>query len=314
MMERTCFYCDQSMPAGTHPRRKYCNDQCKWKEARDGATLANRETVSCRHCEETFTRHTKDTWHTYCSNICQALHEPTVGEQCDFPGCARKREAGNLCTSHYGMAWKKFTKKFTRTCSQCGDTFGTAKQQATEVTFCSEPCRMKYMTAECSEKRAESNRRTHYARYSNELVPYVKPKRKLQPPAEVKGTGSWKSCLCYICGTHFITKNIDITCSEHCAAKYRQSKKREYRLSYRARKKGAFVAPVSPRGIYARDNYTCHICGDTIDMSETAPAPSSPVIDHVIPLAKGGTHEPNNCKAAHFICNSVKRDRLDYVA
>lgn len=176
MMERTCFYCNQSMPAGTHPRRKYCNDQCKWKEAGRGATPSNRETIDCRHCEETFTRHIKDTWHVYCSNICQALHDPARedGEQCNFPGCTKKRQAGKLCTSHYSVAWKKFTKKFTRTCSQCGDEFGSAKAQTTEVTFCSEPCQLTYMTAECGEKRAESLRRTIEARPKKSKQPKVK--------------------------------------------------------------------------------------------------------------------------------------------
>ncbi|MEO3856223.1 HNH endonuclease signature motif containing protein [Acrocarpospora sp. B8E8] len=34
----------------------------------------------------------------------------------------------------------------------------------------------------------------------------------------------------------------------------------------------------------------------------------APTLDHVIPLAKGGLHEPGNLQLAHFICNSTKRD------
>lgn len=311
MMERTCFYCNQSMPAGTHPRRKYCNDQCKWKEAGRGAAPSNRETVDCRHCEETFTRHIKDTWHVYCSNICQALHDPVRDDsgQCNFPGCTKKREAGKLCTSHYSVAWKKFTKKFTRTCSQCGDEFGAARKQTTEVTFCSEPCQLTYMTAECGEKRAESCRRTHYARYSNELVPYVKPKRKRKPPVEVKGTGTWKSCTCRICASPYVTKNTDVTCSEECAETYRRTVARMHKATRRARMKQAFVEPVNPRIVYARSDYKCHLCGEPLRMDLTAPEWLAPTVDHVIPLAKGGKHSYSNTKAAHFICNARKGDR-----
>jgi hypothetical protein len=31
-------------------------------------------------------------------------------------------------------------------------------------------------------------------------------------------------------------------------------------------------------------------------------------MDHVIPLAKGGTHEPANVRCAHFLCNALKGD------
>jgi len=41
-------------------------------------------------------------------------------------------------------------------------------------------------------------------------------------------------------------------------------------------------------------------------MKQTVPHPKAPTIDHVIPLAQGGTHEPLNCRAAHFLCNSLK--------
>ena len=47
-------------------------------------------------------------------------------------------------------------------------------------------------------------------------------------------------------------------------------------------------------------------------MNRTAevPALDAPVIDHTIPLAKGGVHGPTNWQTAHFWCNSVKADKL----
>jgi len=38
------------------------------------------------------------------------------------------------------------------------------------------------------------------------------------------------------------------------------------------------------------------------------PHPKAPTIDHVIPLSKGGTHEPANVQLAHYYCNSIKAD------
>ncbi|MGG7450567.1 HNH endonuclease [Plantibacter auratus] len=43
----------------------------------------------------------------------------------------------------------------------------------------------------------------------------------------------------------------------------------------------------------------CHICGKPIDYTLASPHPDSFVIDHVIPLAKGGEDALSNVRAAH---------------
>lgn len=65
------------------------------------------------------------------------------------------------------------------------------------------------------------------------------------------------------------------------------------------------------RAIIARTKAACHICGNPIDYTLTYPHPESFVIDHVVPIAKGGSDELHNKKAAHAGCNSKKRAR-DY--
>ena len=81
----------------------------------------------------------------------------------------------------------------------------------------------------------------------------------------------------------------------------------------RARLREAFVEDVNPFIVLERDNWECHLCGGSIDPSLKSPERMSWSIDHVIPLAKGGTHEYSNCKAAHRVCNSRKGASLDYV-
>lgn len=60
----------------------------------------------------------------------------------------------------------------------------------------------------------------------------------------------------------------------------------------------------------ARSNPVCHICGSPIDFHLPHLDPMAFVIDHVIPLAKGGSDDISNVKAAHRTCNSTKRARL----
>jgi 5-methylcytosine-specific restriction endonuclease McrA len=56
----------------------------------------------------------------------------------------------------------------------------------------------------------------------------------------------------------------------------------------------------------------CHICGEPIDYTLDWLNPRSFVVDHVVPLARGGQDALANKKAAHRRreCNSKKRARL----
>lgn len=64
--------------------------------------------------------------------------------------------------------------------------------------------------------------------------------------------------------------------------------------------------------IFNRDNWICGICGETIDKKIKCPEPMSGVIDHIVPVSKGGGSEKSNLQAAHFICNGKKSNKLDF--
>jgi 5-methylcytosine-specific restriction endonuclease McrA len=50
-----------------------------------------------------------------------------------------------------------------------------------------------------------------------------------------------------------------------------------------------------------------------VKRDKVVPHPKAPVLDHILPLAQGGTHEPTNVQCAHFMCNSIKRDTVPAV-
>jgi len=90
--------------------------------------------------------------------------------------------------------------------------------------------------------------------------------------------------------------------------------RRDYRLRYpekhaekqrrrNARKRGSVFERVDYAAILERDGSVCHICG-----REVASADMS--FDHVIPLARGGSHTADNIKVAHMLCNVRKGVRL----
>ncbi len=59
---------------------------------------------------------------------------------------------------------------------------------------------------------------------------------------------------------------------------------------------------VSRDEIRERDNEMCHICGEWVSVHEMS-------LDHVTPLARGGTHTKDNIRLAHKVCNSKKGAR-----
>jgi 5-methylcytosine-specific restriction endonuclease McrA len=57
----------------------------------------------------------------------------------------------------------------------------------------------------------------------------------------------------------------------------------------------AIRAEVSP-SVFSRDGYKCVYCGSTKNLT----------VDHIIPLARGGSSEPNNLQTLCRNCNSRK--------
>ena len=54
-----------------------------------------------------------------------------------------------------------------------------------------------------------------------------------------------------------------------------------------------------------RDNYTCQICGATVEAGATLH------IDHIIPISKGGTNDESNLQVLCDRCNLAKNNRVD---
>ena len=64
------------------------------------------------------------------------------------------------------------------------------------------------------------------------------------------------------------------------------------------------------RRAIARTKPPCGICEQEIDYSLPHLDPMSFVVDHVVPLNKGGADTIDNKQAAHRSCNRTKSDRL----
>ncbi|WP_425299428.1 HNH endonuclease [Nocardia farcinica] len=69
---------------------------------------------------------------------------------------------------------------------------------------------------------------------------------------------------------------------------------------------------LSAEELRARDGDDCSIC--RLPVPENVPRlhPLAAEVDHVVPIARGGTHDPLNLALAHKSCNLAKRDKIGW--
>ena len=63
------------------------------------------------------------------------------------------------------------------------------------------------------------------------------------------------------------------------------------------------------RRIVIREEDTCWLCGQPVNKNLRGTDPLGPSVDHVVPLARGGSNARGNLRLAHFGCNSSRNAR-----
>ena len=224
-------------------------------------------------------------------------------KNCPIDGCGNitgTKTKGGMCGHHYGQLLTQRTGQ-TYTCTECGTEF-SAYRRRSERTFCSRGCASVYGNRVKSAKPPQ--RKPH-------LFPvlYCGPARTPRPPQHIHIAKRLTAGRCRVCQEWFISPRQDITCSPPCFAEHRLRRRQTHRARRRAALKAAYVSDVSRSQVFQRDGYRCHLCGKKTNPLKQVPHPKAPTIDHIVPLSKGGTHEPSNCRTACFRCNCAKKDR-----
>lgn len=180
-------------------------------------------------------------------------------------------------------------------CAECGKLFTVHRKVPAPDVACYEP--------ECQKRRAFRRSKAQRDRFKAEHGYPQKGDRNIHPG------------VCIRCGESFVSRKGTMYCSQPCwnaviAEKYANSNGgRGANRTRKLREHNAKVAPVNRKRIFERDRWRCHLCGNKINEKLKSPHPQSATIDHLIPLAVGGTHEPANVAAAHRFCNMSKGDR-----
>jgi hypothetical protein len=109
---------------------------------------------------------------------------------------------------------------------------------------------------------------------------------------------------CKGCGAMFTARLQD---QEYCS---RECGPMPPNFSKRLRHMAASVSPVLRRKeVFERDGWVCHICGEPVSRDPLSRLDGAS-IDHVVPIAAGGTHTMENVRTAHLRCNIKKSDAV----
>lgn len=299
---RTCATCSVELPAQRRGRpRKYCvscvpvGSVAAWRAVNrdrvDAANAARRHDFPdkpCVVCGTTFkprrqydkycgercrNRRTKKRSSTKRKVVFQGLRHCPCGN--DFQWAPRYREkfCSPRCASdaRLGRAVEWRCELFRWPCEECALAF--VGRQANR--FCSRRCESRWWGR---------------ARYVNT------PTREYQ---------------CEQCGQAFVRSGRHGKpryCSRECYQQtdvYRDMRSR-YAHNRRVRLRGG--EKVYRSRIFERDGWVCQLCHRKVDPDLKWPHPLSASIDHIIPAAADGTHEPLNVQLAHLRCNSLRRE------
>lgn len=100
-------------------------------------------------------------------------------------------------------------------------------------------------------------------------------------------------------------------CSEECMVKYG---KRVCKAVRKARLRGvdeSRIERIDPLFICERDGWCCYLCSvKTPKKLRGTHEPNAPEVDHVIPIARGGSHTEDNLRCCCRRCNVTKSDRM----
>jgi len=102
-----------------------------------------------------------------------------------------------------------------------------------------------------------------------------------------------------------------IECRDKRSVTSRREGSRTGKHRRRALMHGAEYERFNISRIYERDAWRCGVCGKRVDKTLAYPHRMSASLDHIVPIAHGGTHTKANVQLAHWICNNKKSDRLD---
>lgn len=246
---------------------------------------------------------------------------------CTVEGCENKQHSRGYCNSHYAR-WHANGTPY-RYCEGCGAVlpFRRGAQK-----YCSTSCRPRCKVDDCNEPYRSKD--GYCARHK------ALARRNGDPVGKTEWVPKSDRYVCVVCGAQFSGGNQRRKhCSSSCQVldstykgkvpsldfecvmcgklfvrnrKDRLHQRGDKKLCDRCRRSRERRHKSSPGYLARRDGAQCGICGELVDLELRHPDPGSASVDHILPVALGGTHDETNLQLAHLKCNLTKQARADY--
>lgn len=275
--ERKCVICDTHFVAAS-TRRLTCSDECRREHFWPKRQTTTRACPICSTTFEAVGNHNK----RFCSKSCKKK-----AERLDPKHAARNRA--------YSRQYQGKVK--SKQCPECLQ-YGVRN----DSTYCSFECSRAARMSKCTDIVIWEPKAHKHLTKSTTAPTAPKPR--------IIAQGS-----CHECGKQFTAivignQRIPRFCGNRCI------KKSTSRNNHHMRRMRITSRPsenIYRRTVLERCNYTCQLCHQPLDMKAHRNSDWAPSLDHIIPIAEGGTHTMDNVQMAHRICNSYKRDSLNPV-
>lgn len=293
--DRKCAICSGAIHSHRRSDTVYCSTRCVRLASQSRARQRRRDKPrNCSRCG----RDIRLTRAHHLCRICAVTHKTTYTLTCGQ--CQREFTSFHKEQLHCSRKCLAESQKRTLTCQVCGIEYvGTVNGNGVINKYCSANCNATasyWKTTKRHSKTCEGCGKQFNGAATHRFCSYACSNR-------VAASTYWKQRIdseCPRCGKTFTGKPRQKFCSAQCNGLTQADTRR-------ARKRGAFVATVYPHEIYERDKGTCQLCHEPVDIEVKWPDEKSLSLDHVIPLARGGKHCPENVQLAHLGCNNHKR-------
>jgi len=272
MSERRCEHCDGEIwtapkADGTARKKRFCSTTCG--HVHRNVSGKTREQIKAEYKQrKTFT--------------CQHCGEQYVNKRTRNDGEGEKF-CGHACyvlnlRSNAKEQPAKFTKIYTCDCEICGSMFLSKTDRAT----CSSEC--------LKERQRRSATASYYKKYR-----FANTHRECA------------HCGIAFCSLPGVGIRVCPPCSEQKAKADKRERRSRYNHTRRARLRGCAAEPFSIESVFTRDKWMCQICGgDTPQHLRGTMHDDAPELDHITPLASGGSHTYINTQCLCRTCNILK--------
>lgn len=272
---------------------------------------------TCKACGQAFVRTAKGQSTKYCAHC-------TTGRPCGWCGtvmtlrsslaakqeCCSRHCANKLRAQRDG---RRTDTRVTFVCAGC-HTEVTRETMKTKdaASFCSRRCAFLNKTFVASEREAirRIGKRIRESAHRKQMA--EAQSRRAEARAAYLAAAIMRTCI--DCGVVFrqrshigLPEKRCSACAEDRARSFAKVSRRITEARRRAVERGAGADRIDPLRVFQRDGWRCHICRKKLKPADRGTIkPCAPELEHIVPLAAGGTHTWGNVACACRKCNSEK--------